>query len=210
MTARGLRRRVGWYNPAMAQLGTPSQAATLPERFRFRRAEYYRMAEAGIIGADDRVELLDGEVVRMSPIGYRHALVVDRLAEHFSSLRGRATVRIQNPIVLNDHSEPEPDVALLLPESQRDLSDHPSARDVLLVVEVADNSLYRDRHVKVPLYAAAGVREVWLIDLAAETLTVHLDPQADRYTAVETVDRSRGISPRAFPDLPLSLSDLLR
>ena len=169
------------------------------------------MAEAGILGPDDRVELLEGEVVRMSPIGYRHALIVARFARMFTlALQDRAEVWTQNPVVLDDHSEPEPDVAVIRREHERDLRDHPWASDTFLIVEVADTSLRHDRDVKLPLYAAAGVPEVWLVDLIAANVTVYRRPHEGRYESMERLERSQNVTPQAFPDLSVGLDDLLR
>jgi hypothetical protein len=118
--------------------------------------EYHRMLEAGILGEDDRVELLGGQVVEMTPIGPRHARCVDGLASTFSRCAGdMVTVRIQNPLVLGVHEEPEPDLALVVPRPGRYGDAHPGPGDVLLVVEVVESSLARDRDLKLPIYAAA-------------------------------------------------------
>src|SRR5207247_3212709 len=136
---------------------------------RFTVDEYYRMAETGILAEDDRVELLDGEIVEMSPIGPRHAATVTRLDHLFNRLVGdRAIVRAQNPVRLDGYSEPEPDIALVTPRADFYRAEHPTPRDILLIVEVADTSLRYDRHTKLPGYARAGVPEAWLVDLTAD------------------------------------------
>lgn len=135
-------------------------------RHRFTVAEFHQMADAGIFTEDHRVELLDGEIVDMSPIGHRHAACVDRLNRLFVIRVGDAAqVRIQNPIVLDDYSEPEPDVALIRPRPDFYESAHPTPGEVFLVVEVADATYETDRRIKIPLYAQSGIREVWLVDL---------------------------------------------
>ena len=123
-------------------------------RYRFTTTEYDRMAEAGVLGEDDRVELIEGEILEMSPMGRRHAACVDRLTRLL--VRGvgdAAIVRVQNPIVLSDHNEPQPDLALLRPRVDFYTAEHPGPEDALLVVEVSDSSVEYDRQIKVPLYA---------------------------------------------------------
>src|ERR671938_544657 len=128
--------------------------------------EYYRMGEAGILTEDDRVELIEGEIIEMSPIGSRHAACVNRLNTLLGRhLRQTAIVSVQNPIRLDAYSEPEPDVALLRPRADYYESGHPTPADALLIVEVADTSADYDRIIKLPLYAKAGIPEAWLVDL---------------------------------------------
>ncbi len=124
----------------------------------FTVAEYHRMAEAGVLGEDDRVELLEGEIVQMTPIGSRHAACVARLTHLFvDRLQGRAQVNVQNPVHLSERSEPQPDLALLRPRPDFYARAHPGPADVLLLVEVAETSSDVDWTVKIPLYAGAGV-----------------------------------------------------
>lgn len=118
-------------------------------RRRFTVDEYYRLAEAGILHEDDRVELIEGEVVEMAPIGSKHASQVDRLAQHFFALLGeRSTVRVQSPVHLDEHSEPQPDVTLLRPRPDFYASAHPGPQDIMLVVEVAETSAEYDHRQK--------------------------------------------------------------
>ena len=176
----------------------------------FTVEEYYRMAEANIFSEDDRVELLEGEIVQMTPIGKRHAGCVDRLNMLFSRHCGQvAIVRVQNPIGLDEHSEPQPDLALLKLRPDFYTESHPKPEEVLLLVEVGDVSASFDRQVKVPLYAKAGIREVWLMDLAGECLEVHLKPSIGGYEEIQQFRRGETISPLAFPDLKLNVSDIL-
>ena len=128
--------------------------------------EYYRMAEAGIFGEDDRVELLSGEIVEMTPIGSRHAAAVSRLIHVFTArLSGTAILRVQDPLRLDNYSEPQPDLAIVRLRQDFYRDAHPDAADVLLLIEVADTSGDIDRTVKIPLYARSGVAEVWVVDL---------------------------------------------
>lgn len=178
---------------------------------RFTVAEYHRMGETGILDEDDRVELLDGEIVEMTPIGPRHASVVDRTTRLFSRLVGeRAMIRIQNPIDLAVlSSEPQPDVALLTPRVDFYATAHPRPEDVLLVVEVMDASAERDRRLKLPLYARAVIREVWLVDLGAERLEVHRQPEPDGYRQVHLLRRGESATIEALPDLAIRVDEIL-
>lgn len=169
------------------------------------------MAQAGILHEDDRVELLDGEVVEMAPIGSRHAGVVLWLSTWFSAaLAGRALVNVQSPVRLSLHSEPEPDIALLRPRPDFYTASHPAPGDVLLLIEVADTSLVYDRDVKLPRYAAAGISEVWIIDLEGERALVYRGPSSGSYRHAMTVERGAPLSSEAFPDLSLWIEDILR
>jgi Uma2 family endonuclease len=177
----------------------------------FTVAEYHKMAEAGILGEDDRVELLNGEIVAMSPIGSRHAGTVKRLLDQFIPLQGarRVILSVQDPIRLGEHSEPQPDLALLKPRPDFYASSHPGPEDVLLAVEVADQSAAVDREVKVPLYARWGIPEVWLVDLAEEQVEVFRQPSPHGYQDLRTLRRGEVVSPKAFSDLRLTVADLL-
>jgi Uma2 family endonuclease len=172
--------------------------------------EYHRMANAGIFREDDRIELLDGEILEMTPIGSRHAATVDRLNQLFSDrARRRAIVRIQSPIRISERSEPQPDVALLQPRADFYAQAHPGPEDVILVVEVAETSVEVDRSVKVPLYARAGIPEVWLMDLSGDCIEVFQEPSPQGYQEIQRVRRGDRLAPRAFPDLDLAVHDLL-
>ena len=177
---------------------------------RFTVDEYYRMAEAGILGPEDRVELIDGEIIQMSPIGHRHAGSVNRVNHLFvTSFAGRAVVSIQNPIQLNSYTEPEPDVLLLKPRADYYASKKVWAQDALLIVEVADTTLRYDRDIKVPRYAAADVPEVWIENLADDELLVYRDPAGERYIVCITLHRGDSVSPVAFPDTVFKVEELL-
>src|SRR3990170_251848 len=151
---------------------------------RFTVEEYYRMAQAGILSENDRVELIEGAIVEMAAIGSRHAACVGRLTAVFSAAQTGGIAWVQNPIRLGRHSEPQPDLALLRPRPDFYAQAHPGPEDVLLVVEVADTSVESDRGVKVPLYARAGIAAAWLVDLAGERLIVHAAPAPEGYRAV--------------------------
>jgi Uma2 family endonuclease len=179
-------------------------------KHRFTAAEYHRMGEAGVFGEDDRVELIEGEVVQMAPIGPDRAECVDSLVELFVHTFGReARVRAGNPVLLDPHSEPEPDVALVRRRAGGYGTRHPSPEDVLLLVEVADTSVLYDRRQKVPLYARAGIAEVWLVSLPDQTLTVYRDPARADYQSVLELRRGERVAPLAFPDRELAVDQIL-
>jgi Uma2 family endonuclease len=144
--------------------------------------EYYRMAETGVLRADARVELIEGEIIDMAPIGSRHASLVSALAEQLIGAAGAAAVVwIQSPVRLGARSEPQPDLALLKRRPDRYASDHPTAADVLLVVEVSESTLAYDRDVKADLYARHGIPELWIVDAAERRLEIFRDPRDGRY-----------------------------
>ena len=146
----------------------------------------------------------------MTPIGSRHAAVVDRLTWLFSErVRRRAIVRVQNPIRLGERSEPQPDLALLRFREDFYASSHPGPGDALLVVEVAETSAEYDRRVKVPLYARFGIPEVWLVDLEGEAVEVFRDPSPEGYRKAEVFRRGSSLSPSSLPDIELSVDEIL-
>ena len=157
--------------------------ATAPmTTYRFSVADYYKMAEAGILHEDDRVELIEGEVIAMTPVGNRHMACVNKLNWLLSDVAGtRAIVSVQNPVRLDDFNEPEPDLALLAFRPDFYAERHPRPADVLLTIEVADSSLNYDRETKLPLYARSGVQEVWLVDLQHDAITVYRQPTQEGY-----------------------------
>lgn len=147
---------------------------------RFGVGEYHRMAEAGIFGEDDRVELADGEIVEMTPIGWRHVRAVTVLTELLAGALPGHYASVQNPVVFGERDERQPDLALVRAEALE--GSLPGAEDVALVVEVAETSLSYDREVKIPLYARAGVPEAWVVDLAACAIEVYASPEASPAT----------------------------
>jgi Uma2 family endonuclease len=177
---------------------------------RFTVHDFHRMAQAGIFSEDDRVELLDGEIIEMTPIGSRHAACVARLTKILCHRLGEtAIVWVQNPIRLDDRSEPQPDVVLLRPRPDFYARAHPCPDDVLLLIEVADTTHELDRDVKLPLYAKAEIREVWIVDLTGGTVQVYRQPSLQGY---QTSTQARGVEqlmPEALPHLAISASDIL-
>lgn len=151
---------------------------------------YHRMGEAGVLAADARTELIDGEIIDMAPIGSRHASVVNRLASVlFRAVGDRAIVQVQGPVRLGDLSEPEPDLALLKPRADYYRDALPGSADVLLIIEVADTTQRLDRRVKVPLYARHGVSEVWVIDLENSLVHFHRRPIEGSYADISATER---------------------
>src|SRR5215212_3778153 len=149
-------------------------------RRHFNITEYYRMAAAGVFNEDDRVELIEGEIVEMNPIGSRHAACVGRLTELLGQLAGgEAIAWVQNPVQVNDFSEPLPDVTLLKRRDDFYAQANPQSSDVLLIIEVADSSVEYDRDIKIPLYAQASIPEVWLVNLPKETIEIYTQPVED-------------------------------
>ena len=172
--------------------------------------EYYRMAEANILTEEDRVELIAGQIVAMSPIGSRHAACVKRLNLLLGKMVGDSMLLgVQDPIALDAYSEPESDLVLLRPRADFYAAAHPAAGDVLLVIEVADTSASYDRAVKVPLYAQAGIPEVWLIDLQAGCVEVHAHPQGHAYQQHTQVAVNATFTSPTVPGLKLAAADLL-
>ena len=169
-----------------------------PTKRRFTVDEYYRMAEAGILRPDERVELVEGEIIRMAPIGGWHAKCVNFLAKWAILILGeRALVSIQNPVRLSLGSEPEPDIAIVRPDTNRPADAHPGPHDVLLIIEVADTSLRYDRQIKMPLYAAASIPEAWIVDIDQRQILVHRSPRDGIYQQTFTVGRDGTAAPQA-------------
>jgi len=191
---------------------TATKASVPPDvpRRRFTVDEYYQMAVAGILREDDPVELLDGEIIEISPIGDRHFGCVLRGNTIFNArLAGRALVSIQSPVRLSSGSEPEPDIVLLQPRPDFFRSGKPGPADVLLLIEVADTTFSYDRDVKLRFYAESGIPEVWIVDLNGARVLVYRGPTGLTYEQVQAVERGGTLSPLAFPDIVLPVADLL-
>lgn len=163
---------------------TRQPAIDLPRRL-FTVDEYHRLAEFGILKEEDRVELLLGEIIKMTPIKSPHADCVDKLTEWFIlHFHGKAVTRTQNPITISDHSEPEPDLLLARRKEGGYSKAHPKPEDTLMIIEVADSSMEKDRKVKLPLYASTGIPECWLVDLQSNTIEVHTLPGPEGYAQI--------------------------
>jgi len=177
-------------------------------RHRFTVEEYHRMGEAGIFGEDDRVELVEGEVVEMTPIGDRHAECVMRLTRLLVRFaRDGYTVSVQNPVHLDEQNEPQPDL-VLLGEPGRKVG-VPVPADILLLIEVSDSSLDYDRDVKLPLYSSASLPEAWVVNLAARVVEVHSVPTTGGYATVSRFGRGEKVFSATVPDLAAEAAELL-
>jgi Uma2 family endonuclease len=172
--------------------------------------EYHAMGDAGVFSPEERVELLDGEILTMPPIGPRHAGDVDRLAYFLITAFGRrAVVRGQNPVRLDGYSEPEPDIALLRPRDDFYASRHPEPHDVFALIEVAETSLAYDRGKKLRAYARRGIAEYWIIDLRRDEILVYREPSKTGYGSESAGARGDTLAFAAFPDDTFPVDDLL-
>ncbi len=179
-------------------------------RRRFTVEDFYRMAAAGIFTEDDRVELVEGDIVDMMPIGPRHAFCVDALNARLSAqAHDRYVVRVQGPLRLSRETEVLPDILLLRPPAAQYATRHPEPPDVLLVVEVAETSLTYDRDVKGPLYARHGIPEYWLVDLEADRVWVHRRPGKEGYAEVKALGPEADLTPEALPDVRIPVRTIL-
>lgn len=192
-------------------IGPGEPADVLAGRRRFTVDEYLAMGEAGILHEDDRVELIDGVIIVMPPIGDRHVKGANwGTTLLLPPLLGRATVQVGGPIYLNDGTAPQPDIALVpwdLPGSGA--TGRATPEDVYLVIEFADSSLAYDRGAKLARYAVAGIPEVWVANLRAREVTSYAEPNGAEYAVVRIYQVGENINPRAFPDVVLAVSDLM-
>jgi Uma2 family endonuclease len=195
--------------------GLPGETATLALNPRVARrpitvAEFLRMGEVGILNPRDRVELIEGELIAMAPIGANHAGTVIALNDSLTTAtRGRALVSPQNPVQLNDRNLPQPDYAVLVPRPDRYRTAHPRPHEVLLLIEVADSSLEYDQDVKRALYARNGIRELWIVNLVDGDVEVCRSPGPDGYASVTTVGRSGVLEPKQLPGARILVADIL-
>ncbi len=184
-------------------------ATTVLKRL-FTVKEYYQMFESGLFADGDRLELIRGEIIKMSPIGRRHAACVDRLVEVFTDKLGKRVIkRIQNPLSLDNTSQPEPDVMLLRRKDDFYVSGHPQPTDVFLLIEVSDSTIDSDRQLKIPLYAEDGIIEVWLIDINSACIEVYRYPTERGYQEIQKFYRGQNLSILAFPDVIISVDEIL-
>jgi Uma2 family endonuclease len=174
----------------------------------FTVEEYHRMGEAGILGEDERVELIEGEIVQMAPIGTRHlGCVINANRLFITRLGDRAVVSPQNPVVILPRSEPQPDLLLLRPLDVSYSRERPASQHVLLAVEVADTTVRFDRLVKGRLYARAGIPEFWLCLVGESAIEVYRGPSADGYAHMTVHGPGELVSPLAFPDVSFAVND---
>ncbi len=190
---------------------TDAPALDAPQKRLFTRKEYHAMGKAGIFAPNERVELLEGEIIVMAPPGIWHLTRVDRLNHIFMPLgiERRAIVRVQNPSVITQISEFQPDITLLAFRDDFYGSRNPRPQDILLLVEVADSSLNYDRNAKLPRYAAFGIPEIWIANLRDDCIESYTDPSPQGYRATRIYTRGDTISPTAFPDLKIAVSDII-
>ena len=190
---------------------TDAPALHAPKKRLFTRKEYHAMGKACIFGHEERLELLEGEIIVRAPPGIPHLTRVDRLNHIFMPLgiQRRAIVRVQNPSVTTEFSEFQPDITLLTFRDDFYESGHPRPQDILLLVEVAVSSLNYDRNLKLPRYAAFGVPEVWIANLRADRIESYTDPSPEGYRSTRIYQRGDTISPTAFPDFQINVSDII-
>jgi Uma2 family endonuclease len=183
--------------------------SVLLDRRTFTVEEYRRMGEIGILSEDDRVELIEGEIVKMSPIGKRHAACVARLTQTITLMLQRAAlVWTQNPVELDEYSEPQPDVVVLKPRDDFYGTAHPRPEDVLLLIEVSDTTLEYDRKIKAPLYARTGVPEVWIVNIKEERVETFANPSGGAYEMTASFSRGEEVQSRSLAALRLSVSEI--
>jgi Uma2 family endonuclease len=179
--------------------------------YRFTTDDYHRMIEAGILGEDDRVELLDGQIIQKSRITSQHAACVTRLgALLHDRLPARATIiSVQNPIEIAPYHEPEPDIVVARYRDDSYGESLPTPEDVLFIIEVADSSLAFDRGTKLPLYAASGIAEAWLVDIPGGAVERHTDPLDGRYRLIVRAERGKVLESTVLPNVALAVDDVL-
>ena len=181
---------------------------TIPRRL-LTLDEYHTIGTAGVLKEDDRIELIEGEMIEMAPIGSRHLAKVNRLARLLSQCIGdQAIVSVQNPIALPPHNEPQPDLALLKPRADDYEGKLPSAEDILLVIEVADTTLAYDRDAKMPIYARHDIVETWLVDIQGQTVSIYQEPGKNGYRRILTPTRNESITPTQLPNVVIQLVDI--
>lgn len=178
-------------------------------RHTFTTTDYARMLETGILHEDDRVELIDGEVRQMSPIGPYHAALVARLNRLLMQHAiDSMIVRVQDPVRLSDYSEPQPDLALVAERADFYAHSHPTVEDIYLLIEVSDTTLSYDRSEKLPRYALAGVQEVWIVDTAAQQIEQYYQPAGNQYRTKQTSERGQTIQAHTLPNLMLDIDSI--
>ena len=182
------------------------------QRRRFTVDEYYKMADIGILTEDDPIELIDGEILVMAPHSPRHFSSDLRLTNRVLLcllLSDRTVVSIHNPLRIDVYNEPMPDIALLHPRKDFYAAGHPTPTTTFLVIEVADSTLSYERHIKVPLYARAGIPEVWVVDLVARRVEVYRSPSPEGYRDIRIANPGDRLTPVAFPDVSLAVEEML-
>ncbi len=179
-------------------------------RHKFKRQEYYCLQEVGILKPGDRVELIQGEIIQMSPISSLHAAHVKRLNYLFAQKFGnQVLIGVQDPVMLDDYSEPQPDLALLRPRADFYAAGHPQVEDILLLVEVANTTLEVNRQIKIPLYAASGIQEVWLVNTRDQCLEVYRHPLGNIYQESQVLNPETTVTLLALPLVELGVAEII-
>ena len=186
-------------------------AVFTPTRFRLTVGDYHRLGEVGILTETSRVELIEGELIEMAPIGAMHMTLVNRLTKLLVVAVGDlGVVSIQNPVTLPPHSEPQPDIAILKPGADSAIPAVPRAHDVMLLIEVADSTLLYDRTTKLKIYTQASVAEVWIVNAQSKCIEVYRDPSATGYLRKQDFGLHEVVSPLALPQVQLAVDELFR
>ncbi len=176
----------------------------------FTVADFNFLSDGGKFKPDDRLELIEGEIYEMSPIGSLHARCVNFLNSVLTKiLAGESIVSVQNPVIVNDFNQPQPDLAVLRRQEDFYKDSLPAATDVLIVIEVSDSSVQLDRNVKFPKYASAKIPEAWLIDLVADRIEVHFGPKDETYGTVKIYQRGEEITSETMPEIKFKVDDIL-
>ena len=199
----------GVYNVVRGVLTRERHMPETAEKYRIRADQFVRMAEEGIIAPSERVELIGGEIVAMSPVGDRHEATTSRLVEAFAGLLDRVVLRVQCSVRIGTHDLPEPDFVLARPRPDRYANGKPDPEDVLLVVEVAESSLLYDRDVKGALYAECGIPEYWILNLRENRLEVHRRAAEGGWEERLALGPEDSIAPLAFPHHEVAVDRLL-
>ena len=174
----------------------------------FTVEQYYKMAEVGILRPSDRVELINGEIIQISPIKSTHASIVDTLAENLiGDLRGKAIIRVQNPLSIDNHSEPEPDLLVAKLQKNKYRSRHPQPKDVLLLIEVSDSTLEKDRKMKLELYAKAKIAEYWIVNIPEKQIEIYRKPSGKKYKE-KSIFRKKEIAKCSTIDFKINVKEL--
>ena len=188
--------------------------SNIPAEYKLREfsvAEYHQMAEIGLLRPEERVELLNGRIVEMPPIGPRHNYAVGALHAKLTIMLGdHAVCFCQGPVRLDNFSEPQPDIAVVRGPRERYLDAHPTPADALLVIEVSDATLAYDRGEKLKAYATAAIPEYWIVDIRRQRVDVYTEPDRDRYRSHAVVSRNQRLASRAFPNDSVDVNEILR
>jgi len=177
--------------------------------------EYHKMGELGIFSEDERIELINGVIIKMSPIGSEHAATVKKLNQIFSNILSpnEATIGIQDPVILDDGTEPQPDISILKPRDDTYAFEHPHSNDILLIVEVADTSVDDDCLIKLPKYAESSIPEVWLVNIPERKIDVYQHPIGNKANAGYKIRieyrEADTVTSQAFPEIKIDVSDVL-